>query len=109
MCNYKILTENKNGFIVQCSDCEHIQLGFGTSLINFSEDDFFDFHLQARDLLKKNIAVKDKKEKCIYLNTFTENSRMALSYNELTTLSEMLSSASNMLIVFNLLYKKDIK
>lgn len=109
MCNYKILTENSGGFIVQCLDCEHIQLGFGTSLINFSEEDYFDFHLQARDLLKRTNKVKNKKEKCIYLNTFSGNSRMVLSKNELIMLSEMLTTASNMLVVFNLLYKKGIK
>ncbi|MBE7441744.1 MAG: hypothetical protein KF732_06545 [Flavobacteriales bacterium] len=109
MCNYKILTENNNGFIVQCLACEHIQLGFGTSLINFSEEDYFDFHLQVRDFLKRKIKISNRKEKCIYLNTYSENSKMVLSYNELMMLTELLTEASNLLIVKNLLYKKNCK
>lgn len=109
MCNYKILTENSNGHVVLCLDCNHIQIGFGTSLVSFSEEDFFDFILQARNVLKGNKHTNNVTEKSIYLSVYSANTRMALSLSELEMLTEMLNTAANMLVVYNLLYKQNIK
>src|SRR3989344_7915001 len=107
MCNYKILTENSNGHVLLCLDCNHIQIGFGTSLVSCSEEDLFDFILQTRNVLKGNKHTNNVTEKRIYLSVYSANTRMALSLSELEMLTEMLNTAANMLVVYNLLYKQN--
>ncbi|MCC7331781.1 MAG: hypothetical protein IT232_04145 [Flavobacteriales bacterium] len=109
MCNVKTLTENHRGYIAQCLKCNRIVLRFETTHVELKKDDFFDFHLQVRNLIKRAKNITDKNSKCFHLSTFSENSKMVLTHYEIVDLSEMLSAASNMLVVYDLLYKKEVE
>ncbi len=91
-CHYSILYSGVKGYVICCKECGMYQLAFLSSLINFGQKDFKKFGRQVASRLGYPVDFSDK-HKNIVLNTFSGNSQMVLSYEELNDLSQMLEEA----------------
>lgn len=104
MCQHKVLSHNRNGYIIRCNDCCNFQIGFGTNVISFTPDQFVKFKNSAElqyELLK--IVQGFSLSKKIDLPTFSKNVYLILNQNELTKLWELIEEASVMLQLEKLL------
>lgn len=98
MCEHKVLSHNQNGYIIRCLECDHFQIGFGTTVISFSPGQFARFKKSAE--LQYFLFQKDKNiplRKDIDLPTFSKNVQLMLNYAELVNLWNLIEEASVML------------
>jgi hypothetical protein len=94
MCNLKTRYAGKEGYILQCADCRHMQLGFGTTMLNLSPVDF----KALSDLVAyrmDNLVTFGDDKKAILLPTPSAFCQMLLTERELQTLNHMLQCADN--------------
>lgn len=104
MCEHKVLSHNQNGYIIRCIECGHFQIGFGTTVISFTPDQFVRFKKSAElqyILLKKDKSIPLRKD--IDLPTFCENVKIMLNHVELIKLWNLIEEASVMLQLEKLL------
>lgn len=91
-CNYATLYNSPKGYVVWCKECDTYQLAFLSSLVTFKNDEFKKFRRQIAIKINKAIAVPGN-SKSIFLNIFSNNSRMVLTPGELEELNQMLEEA----------------
>lgn len=83
MCNFQQLYFNEDGYIIRCKSCNHYQVAFLSSLLNFTEPDFNNFKTS---LIQKSEEFSDHYDdsiKSILLKTATRQSYVLLSLKEL--------------------------
>ncbi|MBI4929310.1 MAG: hypothetical protein HY841_00990 [Bacteroidetes bacterium] len=96
MCNHKTLHHNQHGYIIKCSRCKHIQIGFGSFAVTQTMNDFFEF----RQMIYENhTSAKFSHElipeqKSIQLSTPLRNMFWVFSLNELHHFTDLLEKAS---------------
>lgn len=44
MCTYTLLVHNSSGYMIQCKECGHFQLAFGTTEVTMHEDELRAFY-----------------------------------------------------------------
>ena len=97
MCAYKTLSNNEDGYVIQCEGCDHIQVAFGTTSMTFTQDQFYD-HIKVVDE-SYNIhnlhAFRD--QKCITIPTVARTLSLVYSVNELKKLLKLLIKGRNSL------------
>lgn len=104
MCQHKVLSHNQHGYIIRCIECDHFQIGFGTTVISFTPDQFTRFKKSAElqyILLKKDKSIPLRKD--IDLPTFSENVQLMLNHAELVKFWDLIEEASVMLQLEKLL------
>ena len=96
MCHYQTLFHDDDlGYVVQCNECEKIQLGYGNMVITFSMDDFAAFHqwlLRVRGEQDPQISAALR---CILIPTPCEGMKLLLSRRELDEFILMLETADS--------------
>lgn len=63
MCIYKKLHHNENGYVVWCTVCRHFQVAFGSTILAYTEDQFYDFIRTVMSITKPTVftpAVRKK-------------------------------------------------
>lgn len=104
MCDHKVLSHNQYGYIIRCMDCDHFQIGFGTTVISFSPDQFEKFRksaLQQSTFFQKEVDSPLRKD--INLPSFNKNVQLMLNYFELVELLGLVEEANVMLQLQKLL------
>lgn len=93
MCNLQVLTHNESGYVVQCEQCRHFQIAFGTTVVCFSGDDIIRFeHIAGETAATWNDdGFPDRKS--IYLPLFADQVQLVVSFRELKQLQQMLAEA----------------
>lgn len=93
MCNLQILTHSENGYVVQCEQCRHFQLAFGTAVVCFSEEELVRFERIVRETgtTYEDDGFPDRKN--INLPLFSENVQLIVSIRELHQLQQLISEA----------------
>jgi len=94
MCHYQTLYhDEQNGYVVRCSGCEKIQLGFGNLLVTFGQDEFSAFRWWLRRIKDEQDPALNPTLRCIMIPTPCEGMKWLLSPRELDELDSMLESA----------------
>lgn len=108
MCNPKILHETERGCVVQCRDCNHLRVVFGTCAITQTTGEFFEFKKMVYESYEMNKYAPDiiPEQKCIEIPTPLRNMFFVFSLNELKQLIELISRASIILETENIISDK---
>lgn len=91
MCHYKTwYHDDECGYVIQCVECNNIQIAYGMLSLNFLMEDFERFRRQIAGCFANAIPGHAEHVKCIVLPTPCEAMNILLSYRELKTLYKML-------------------
>ncbi|WP_157097896.1 DUF6686 family protein [Niabella ginsenosidivorans] len=93
MCNFQVLAQNADGYVVFCHDCKSVQLAFGTTLIKMRPEYFREISQAVRleGLCKKTRAAANVKNIFIPLE---EGITLCLTFQEQKKLEQLLSEAT---------------
>ena len=94
MCKWRTYYAGEDGYVVECADCRHVQLGFGTVMLTLTRPDFGVF----ADLVSQHWACHipvGSQRKCIVLPTPVPFYKVLLTEDELQGLERMLQLADN--------------
>ena len=95
MCDFKVLVYDEYGYATQCSECNHIEIAFGTSLIRFPAERL-DAFIKYLNEVKRVSTIVDKGPKNILLDLASVYSfQMILSYKEMIRFCETLEKVEN--------------
>lgn len=97
MCNYKTLQHNSNGYVVQCRNCNHIQVAFGTTIVSFSREQFYEFISVIDEQYQLHSLCLQRAKKMVHVHTPSGNLAMIYSVNELSALLYLLVEGRNAL------------
>ena len=104
MCSYHTCYQcNTRGYIVQCTECRRLQMGYGNIMVVFYPDEFESFRKLVKDLHNRQEPEERKHLKHIVIPTPSDCVRLLLSQADLAELHEMLEEADNEIKVRQLL------
>ncbi len=103
MCNYKVLHNNQNGYVILCCECSHIQLAFGNISLALTEKQFQSFQETVYEQNRIYFSEPFRDQKVIHLPTCAKSITMVFSPDELEALTEILGHAQHSLGILNLL------
>lgn len=103
MCNHRILAHSENGYIVQCKNCNHYQLAFGTSVICLSAKQYVKFKTVMSSQYEYWQYNGFPNQKNVELPTFSSNTQFVLTFNELEKFKELIEEAEVLLEVDRIL------
>ena len=97
MCSYKTLHRNEEGYVVYCQNCECMHIGFGTTVLLKSVDEFYEFGAQVEHAHQKELATEHANLKTILINTSSDAVTLLYSLNDLKKLVRLLNKAKERL------------
>lgn len=103
MCVSKILHYSDHGCVSVCKECRRIQLCFGTTVTTHSENEFKDYCVFVKTMMKKYEFSENRFQKKIIIKTAVENLSLLYSANDLECLDELLSQSALLLSVHHVL------
>lgn len=104
MCHYHTCYHSDtNGYIVQCTECGRLQMGYGNIMIVFHTDEFESFRKLVKDLHGQQQPAERKQLKHIVIPTPSDCVRLLLSKDDLVKLHSMLEEADNEIKAWQLL------
>ncbi|MBS1664389.1 MAG: hypothetical protein JST68_25315 [Bacteroidetes bacterium] len=95
MCQFKSCYAGENGYIVRCEDCQHFQVGFGTTVLTLNAYDFQAFLGIVAYKKENHQPIHDPNTRSIVLPTPCSTVHLIFSENELADLHIMLQEADN--------------
>ena len=106
MCSYKTLKNNQHGYVIQCNECDQIQVAFSTVILSLSTSEFYELIKTASELHDHYQMHPCRDQKIIQLPTATRSVTMVFNYDELKTLLHLMMEGRNklqfrQLFVFN--------
>lgn len=93
MCRFKNWYQDEGGYIIQCEDCRHFQVSFGTSMLTLDENQYSEFLKMVTAKKTDHVPMHNPDCKCIILPTPAPNIHIILTENELLHLYEMIQAA----------------
>jgi hypothetical protein len=102
MCNYRTLVYNKNGYIIQCNSCDHLQLAFGTTVTSLYIELFHTTadHITKECLYRNPCCEPELKRTSIPIDTHT---MLCLNFTELEAINEIFIQAKALLEMYTIL------
>jgi len=98
MCAYQTLSfDEKNGYVIYCPSCRHLQLAFGCMLLYFGRDEFERFKKIIDEIAHDFADVPDSVIKTITIPTPCEGLCLYLSLKELRALYHLSDEAKTQL------------
>ncbi len=97
MCQYKTLEKSKDGYVVRCNKCRHLHVAFGSNVLSFSEDQFFEFVNTVDGYFEDNKHSAHRDMKTIQIPTVARSIMLLYSLDELDTFSTLLHQAKKQL------------
>lgn len=89
MCQFKNWYADEGGYVIQCVDCKHFQVSFGTTMLTLDEQQFDVLTKTALQKKELHVCMPDPDCKCIILPTPSNSVHIILSERELLHLHEM--------------------
>ncbi len=91
MCNYKTLGESEHDYVIQCCDCNHIQVAFATTILSLTRAQFYDYLSQVHwhSRLHKDSLQRDRK--IVTIGGPIKGVAMTLTVRELCSLRYLIS------------------
>jgi cephalosporin hydroxylase len=103
MCNLKVLHHNEHGHVVQCANCRHLQIGYGTTVISMDTDEFEKFNNAISESYEEYKNAHFSEFKNITMHTPYKQIRLVFSPRDLMLLQDLLGQAGIMMEVNSLL------
>lgn len=102
MCNFKILAQHTDGYVVSCQSCKAIQFAFGTALVKMSLEDFRELAelVRLECVCRTYVELTNLKSIVIPLE---ESAMLCLTFKELQKLELLLQEASAMFETYRIL------
>ncbi|RYE23458.1 MAG: hypothetical protein EOP51_10420 [Sphingobacteriales bacterium] len=103
MCDFRILAQNADGYVVHCNNCKTIQIAFGTTLLKVSAEKFAE--MKQNVLLEcqyRYAAAPAKDIKNIFIPADSDM-MFCLTYKELTKLEALFTQASALFETYSIL------
>ncbi len=97
MCQYKTISTNSFGCLVQCKNCEQFHLGFGNVVLILSHDEFIRFSDQVQHIHSVHFEEKQQNNEKIYMHTDSSKLALAFSLKEWIKLYQLLEESRFML------------
>jgi hypothetical protein len=94
MCTYKNLHHSTHGYVIQCWECQHIQVGFGTTIISYSPAEFVELR---RKLYQCDHLYRDSpfpEMKCVHIPQTAPNVWVVYTPQEISQLTGLLEMAA---------------
>jgi hypothetical protein len=105
MCHYQALYHcDKIGYVVQCTECENIQVVFGNVVMTYSREDFDDFRCWIKNISDNQPSGQNPMIRCIMIQAPCQGIQLLLSAAELQELCIMLESADTELRSLQLIH-----
>jgi hypothetical protein len=106
MCSYKILNNNRYGYVVQCNGCNHIQVAFATVILSLTETQFYELIETVDNFYSCHNLYPFRNQKMIQLPAGDKAVTLVFSVNELKDFLYLLVEGRNklqyqQLFVFN--------
>ncbi len=96
MCHFQTLYhDDHTGYVVRCSECEKIQLGYGNLMLTFNQEDFGSFRWWLRKMKDDQLQAQSPTLRCLVIPTPCEGMKLLLSRRELDEFDRMLDSADS--------------
>lgn len=92
MCQFKNWYADAGGYVIQCEDCKHFQVSFGTTMLTLDEQQYSIFTHSVLHRREEHICMPDPDCKCIILPTPSGTVHIILSERELFQLYEMMQT-----------------
>lgn len=83
MCNHKVLSHSRHGYVIKCSGCKHYQVAFGTTVLCLSQEQYLDLTTHMKDQYELYKHDNKDMQKIIHLPTYCEHAFMVLNVKEL--------------------------
>ncbi len=93
MCRFKTWHSDEHGYVIQCEECFHFQVSFGTTMLTMDHVQYHHFTETICKRVEDRLPMPDPNCKCIILPTHTEAIHIILSDNELSRLHDMIQLA----------------
>jgi len=90
MCNFNTLKYNDYGYVMQCNDCNHLQVAFGTVILSLTPDQFHELIETAEQHYMHHNPYPFREEKIIRMPTPARSVMMVFSLHELKELLNLL-------------------
>jgi hypothetical protein len=111
MCDYHTwFYSDKTGYVIECTDCSHLQLGFGNILMTFEKGDFDLFAQYIKKCTDELAPDPERHIKSISLKTPCKGISMLLTEAELYGLNDMVDRADTEMrssALLNLFHNQD--
>lgn len=104
MCDFQVLAQNINGYVVFCPDCVAIQLAFGTAMIKAQVSHYEEIV----HIVKLEVAERDPSEDPCLKNIVIplgDGMMMCLTHHELLKLEQLLNEANAMFETYKILQR----
>lgn len=95
MCHFKTWFHDEKGYVIQCLQCNKVQIGYGILALNFKTEDFERFRKQIFDYYVAAFPGYSENVKSMMLPTPCEGMNLLFSYKELKELHQMLEFTDN--------------
>ncbi|MEO6313323.1 MAG: DUF6686 family protein [Chitinophagaceae bacterium] len=96
MCSYHTCYQNDlKGYIVQCNECQRLQMGYGNIMVVFYPEEFNSFRKLINQLHRQQPPEERRQLKHIVIPTPSDCVRLLLSQDDLAELYLMLEEADN--------------
>ena len=96
MCSYKTwYYEDNTGYVIECSRCKKLQLGFGNVLITFLKEEFGSFRKHINIVYERCREQEESQVKHIMIPTPCTGATFLLNSKEMNELYHMLEQADN--------------
>lgn len=102
MCNFKILAQNTDGYVVSCESCRAIQFAFGTTLAKMSVAGFLELAELIRLECVSRMEAETVNVKSIVI-PLEESAMLCLTLQELQKLELLLQQASAIFETYRIL------
>lgn len=97
MCLYKKLHHTEYGYVVRCNECHHFHVGFGTTVLALTEDQFYDFMNTVDSYHDAHRHYYNADQKVIQIPTAARSIMLVFSLKEIEQLSTLLHTVSKKL------------
>jgi hypothetical protein len=97
MRGYKTLYNNEDGYVVACNCCGHIQVAFGTTVMSFTREQYYDHIKLVDEYYTVNSLAPFRDQKTVNIPTVARSVSLAYSVNEVKKLLALLIKGRNKL------------
>lgn len=102
MCNFQVLAESTDGYVVYCNDCRMVQTAFGTSMLKLRPEHFQEILDTLRLESASRSLVKSGNAKNIVIPV-DDHSMLCLTLRELLKIEMLFSEAAIMFETWQIL------
>ena len=95
MCEFRSLYYDDDGYVVQCKDCNYYQLGFGSTMLSLSPDDFETLGKVVRHKYNEIDFGLSESIRNVVIPTPSHNVFLLLTKEEANRFHEILEAADN--------------